>query len=303
MSGRLFVLAVDHRASFRKWSSLHHDGPVSAAELSDLKLIVADAMVVAAERHSIDAGQMALLCEPEYGAAAIRRVQQAGLRVVVPVEKSGQREFIFEHGDTGYAAAIERSGADAVKALVRYNPSSGGARNARSRERLARLGEYCERYGILFMLELLVPPGRADIDENGDPRPGYDSLVRPGLTVTAIGELRAIGLRPQWWKLEGQPNAPSFAAVAAATGAIEGSTSCLVLGRAASMPQVVKWVKGAAVTEGFSGFAVGRTLWSPPLSGVLRHRSSRERAVAQISERYLSLADNYRLAERRARFS
>jgi len=307
VTGRLFVLAIDHRASLRKWSAGVLGAEASAAQLSELKLIVADALVEATEHATgepaghadgLQRVEVAMLCEPGYGSAAMARVARAGIQVIVPVEQSGRQEFIFEHGDDGFAAAISESGADAVKALVRYNPSQANKeRNAASRRRLAMLGRYCERNGVCYMLELLVPPGPDDVDERGEPSPGFDSSVRPGLTLRAIAELRELGLCPKWWKLEGQPGLTAFKAVADATGASSGTTACLVLGRAAPITQVLDWVRQAAATEGFAGFAVGRSLWSPPLSDALRGSCSRDEAVAWIAEQYVSLVDAYEAHE------
>jgi len=307
LSGRLFVLAIDHRASFRRWSSDVLGAEADAALLSEMKLIVADALVAAtmmARAHGLGTDEVAMLCELEYGAGAIARARQAGLPVVIPVEQSGQQEFAFEHGEDGFAAAIAESGAGAVKALVRYNPSPANEeRNARSRTRLGLLGRFCEQRRVPYMLELLVPAGEGDVDATGQPSSQYEASVRPGLTLRAIAELREIGLHPQWWKLEGQPGTAGFEAVAEATGAMTGATSCLVLGRAAAMMQVVEWVEQAAVTTGFAGFAVGRTLWSPALTETLRGDLSRAGAVTEIAECYLSLVDAYRRAEARGRVS
>ncbi len=305
MSGRLFVLAIDHRESFRRWSTGVLGAEADAARLSEMKLIVADALVAAtAGAHELRSGEVAVLCEPEYGAAAMARARQACLTVVIPVERSGQQEFEFEHREEDLIKAIAESGAGAVKALVRYNPSPAcDERNARSRRRLSLFGRFCEQRHIPYMLELLVPAGVGDVDATGRPSLEYETFARPRLTLRAVAELREIGLRPRWWKVEGQPGPAGFAAIAEATGAAAGSTSCLVLGRAAPMTQVVEWVEQAATTPGFVGFAVGRTLWSPTLAKAIRGEISRAHAVTEIAERYLSLVDAFREAEARGRVS
>jgi myo-inositol catabolism protein IolC len=147
------------------------------------------------------------------------------------------------------------------------------------------------------MLELLVPPGPDDLEPDGNVTPAFDAGRRPGLTCQAIGELREAGLEPTWWKLEGQPDGASFAAVARAAGSTGDGAGCLVLGRGASAAQVRHWVAAAAMTSGFRGFAVGRTLWSWPLAEVLRGRLSRERAAAAIGGGYASLREAYISAE------
>jgi myo-inositol catabolism protein IolC len=302
---RSFVLAIDHRVSFRRWAAgcLGHEA--SAAVLGSLKLVVAEAVVQSLgppagggrqPTTDLTAHEAAILAETEYGSAAIARAREAGVRVVVPAERSGMSEFIFEHGDE-FPAAIVASGADAVKALVRYNPSSDPDRNARSRRRLVRLARWCEEARYPLMLEVLVPPDERDLDEGGNVRPDFDAAFRPGLTCLAITELRAAGMRPQWWKLEGQPDQARFADVAAASGATAGETSCLVLGRAAGGAQLMAWVEMAAATAGFSGFAVGRSLWAAPLEELLLGRIPATDASRRISDAYLELVGTYQRAE------
>jgi len=295
---RSFVLAIDHRVSFRTWAARCLGQEASAATLGALKLVVADALVAAlGAAAGLAVDDAAILAEPEYGSAAIARARAAGVRVVVPAERSGMPEFIFEHGDE-FPDAIASSGADAVKALVRYNPSSDPDRNARSRRRLTRLARWCEEAGYPLMLEVLVPPAERDLDDDGAVRSEFDSAIRPALTCTAIAELREAGMRPRWWKLEGQPDRARFADVAAATGAAAGETSCLVLGRGAGGAQLTEWIEAAASTAGFSGFAVGRSLWAGPLEEMLLGRLSAEEATRRISAAYLELVGSYERAER-----
>jgi myo-inositol catabolism protein IolC len=240
--------------------------------------------------------ELAILADTEYGTAAMARAHDVGVRVVVPAERSGMPEFIFEHGDD-FATAITASDADVVKALVRYNPSSGGDRNARSRAGLRLLAQWCEKVDLPLMLELLVPPGAADLDQSGHTDPDFDHQRRLPLTLSAIAELRETGMRPQWWKLEGQADPSAFSKLARATGAADGETTCLVLGRGAGEPQLLEWIDMAARTGGFSGFAVGRSLWMGPLEKVLRKRLSAEEATWQIGQDYLKLIHEYEQAE------
>jgi myo-inositol catabolism protein IolC len=307
--GRSFVLAIDHRVSFRTWAARCLGEEASVGTLGALKLVVADALVAAlgvappmagargASVSGIAVDEAAILAEPEYGSAAMARAREAGVRVVVPAERSGMPEFIFEHGDE-FPAALAASGADVVKALVRYNPSSDPDRNARSRRRLTCLARWCEEAGYPLMLELLVPPSEQDLDDDGIVRSEFDSETRPALTCVAISELRDAGLRPQWWKLEGQPDRARFADVAAATGAAAGETSCLVLGRGAGGAQLTEWIETAASTAGFSGFAVGRSLWAGPLEEMLLGRLAAAEATRTISAAYLELVGSYERAER-----
>lgn len=281
-----FVLAIDHRNSLRHWymgltGAGAADTPTATAALTSAKVLVAEALLAAATGMH---GQPMLLIDEEYGGDAIATVRAGdkNVQVVIPAERSGQPEFIFEHGDD-FGARIEASGADIVKALVRYNPSDDPERNARSRAGLLRLAKWLDERDLPLMLELLVPPTPAQASEQ------FDNAVRPGLTRAAIGELSRAGLSPAFWKVEGQPSTAEFASLAAATG----NGRCLVLGRGEDAEAVGRWVAMAAAAPGFSGFAVGRTIWAKTLGEWLTGARSRDDAVATISANYLHFAGIY----------
>ena len=278
-----FVMAIDHRNSLRHWyTDLGRGVPESAtAALTSAKVLVAEALLAAAKYKQ---GQPMLLVDEEYGGEAIATVRAGdkNVQVVIPAERSGQPEFIFEHDDD-FGARIEASGADIVKALVRYNPSGDAERNARSRAGLLRLAEWLDVRGMPLMLELLVPPTPAQAGTE------FDNSVRPGLTREAIGELSRAGLAPAFWKVEGQPSTAEFAALAAATD----GARCLVLGRGEDAEAVGRWVAMAAAAPGFSGFAVGRTIWAAPLGEWLTGTRGRADAVAAIAANYLHFTGIY----------
>jgi myo-inositol catabolism protein IolC len=281
-----FVLAIDHRNSLRHWymgltGAAAADTATATAALTSAKALVAEALLTAATSKQ---GQPMLLIDEEYGGDAIAAVRAGNdnVQVVIPAERSGQPEFIFEHGDD-FGACIEASGADIVKALVRYNPSGDPERNARSRTGLLRLAEWLDEHNMPLMLELLVPPTPAQASEQ------FDNEVRPGLTREAIGELSRAGLSPAFWKVEGQPSTAEFASLAAATA----NGRCLVLGRGEDAAAVGRWVAMAAAAPGFSGFAVGRTIWAEPLGEWLTGTRSRDDAVATISANYLHFVHIY----------
>ena len=279
-----FVLAIDHRNSLRHWyTALTGAARADGAALRAGKVAVADGLLAAIADPRFG-GQPMLLIDEEYGTDAIGRVRDAGagVKIIVPAERSGEQEFSFEHG-ARFGEHIVKTGPDIVKALVRYNPAGDAGRNGRSRSRLLELAYWLGDHGLPLMLELLVPP------ESGQAGPDYDTAVRPGLTLRAIDELRAAGLSPGWWKVEGQPSTAAFAGLAAATH----GGRCLVLGRGADGEAVGRWVAMAAAAEGFAGFAIGRTIWAGALGEWLTGRTSREAAVATITDRYLGFAATY----------
>jgi myo-inositol catabolism protein IolC len=294
-----FVLAIDHRNSLRRWyvalTGAAEATALSAggAALSAGKVVVADGLLTALADPAY-AGQPMLLVDEEYGQDAIARLRDAnaGVQIVIPAERSGEPEFIFEHG-ASFGEHIERAGPDIVKALVRYNPSGDQERNARSRHGLTELARWLDDHGLPLMLELLVPPapgaGPAVESKHRDAKT-FDDEIRPALTVAAISELSEAGLSPAYWKVEGQPSTDAFASLAQAAS---GDGRFLVLGRGEDATAVGRWVAMAAAADGFSGFAVGRTIWVQALADWFTGQASRDDAVAVIAANYLHFTGIY----------
>ena len=286
-----FILAVDHRNSLRGWlASLGVAEQETTARARRLKSLCVAALAQARPRLQVDETPMLLLDE-EYGVDAIPAARSEHLAFVIPAEQSGQPEFVFEHGD-GFPAAIEQAAPDAVKALVRYNPAGDGERNARSRAQLIRLQDLLRQGSTRFMLEMLVPATEAQQAQLGD---RFDEELRPQLTAEAIEQLAADGLRPDWWKLEGN-NSAAAAQIVATAARSTATTGALVLGRGQDRESVIRWVQIAAASGSFVGFAVGRTLWMDPFAALVADEIDERETVNRIAEAYLDIASAYRSA-------
>jgi myo-inositol catabolism protein IolC len=287
-----FILACDHRNSLRGWlGSLQVPATETDATARKLKNLCVEALIEARPQLHADEVPMLLLDE-EYGVEAIPNAKASDLQVVIPAEKSGQAEFLFEHGDD-FGRAIDRVDPDAIKALVRYNPAGDAELNRRSRDQLKVLQDYLTDSGRRFMLEVLVPPTPEQMADAGA---DFDDQLRPALTAEAIGQLAATGLRPDWWKLEGN-NDPAAAAIVSNAAAPAAEIGCLVLGRGQDRESVIRWVQTAASAGSFVGFAVGRTLWMDPFSALVREEIDERETVTRIAGAYLDIASAYRTAE------
>ena len=63
--------------------------------------------------------------------------------------------------------------------------------------------------------------------------------------------------------------------------------------RRAEEARVERWLSVAARTEGFSGFAIGRTIWRDTIRAYVRNERSREDAIEEIAENYLAICRRY----------
>jgi myo-inositol catabolism protein IolC len=295
----LFILAFDHRGSFqKKWFGIAGN-PTSEETLriADGKELVFEGLEVAISKGA-RAETAGGLVDEQFGAPKRipERIRAAGMKLAMPVEKSGQNEFDFEYGDE-FGDHIERFGPDFTKVLVRYNPDGEEELNRRQAERLATLSTWLADRGRSFLFELLVPAEDEQLASVGGEVERYDAELRPGLMVRAIAELQDAGVEPEIWKIEGlerREDCERMVAQCRAGG--RDRVVCVVLGRGAERAKVERWLTSGAGVDGYVGFAIGRSIWGDPLAGFLGGSVSREQASEQIADNYLHFVETYEAA-------
>jgi len=278
-----FLLAFDHRrslmTSFFEAGDEPERGQVSTAR--EVKTVIADGLLAAIRRSRVDRRDAGGLVDATYGGIAIDRLRTSGVRFAVPVEASGKRELEFEHPD--WRQRLEAIRPTWAKVLVRYNTSGDRAMNGRQRDRLLELQSAATEVRVEFLLELLVPPEPAQRADD------YDTATRPGLVIDAIDELRAAGIEPDLWKIEGLEQRQDCRTVAEHAGA-----PCVVLGRGADAEAVERWLRAGAGI--FGGFAIGRSIWWDAARAYVGGSADRDATVSAIAERYGHFVDVYHAA-------
>ncbi len=293
----LYVLAFDHRGSFQS-KLLGIPGTPTDEEVAKIlraKQVIYAGFLRAYEGES-DREGLGILVDEQFGSEVARAARELGVAVAVPVEKSGQNEFDFEYGEQ-FGEHIEALDPTFSKVLVRMNVEGDREMNRRQTERLARLGDWLHEHDRKYLFELIVPAEPHQLAQvNGD-ADRYDRELRAGLMIDAIVELQAGGVEPDIWKIEGLDTTDDCDRVARATraGGARDHVHCVVLGRGGNEQKVIHWLQTGAVTPGYSGFAVGRTIWWDALTGWLENGDD-DAAAEAISAVYRRLLDAYRAA-------
>jgi len=296
-SGDLYILAFDHRGSFqKKMFGIEGDPTAEQTEtITDAKRVIFEGFLTAlGEGAPRDAG--GLLVDEQFGADVAKEAHKEGLLLAMPVEKSGQDEFDFDHGDD-FGAHIEEFDPAFSKVLVRYNPEGGremADMNRRQSERLKRLSDWLHDNDRKFLFELLVPATEDQMQTAGGDSDRYDQELRPKLMLAAIRELLAQGIEPDIWKIEGLDKREDCEAISELVRS-DGRSGvvCVVLGRGADDAAVDHWLRQGAGVPGYVGFAIGRTIWWDALKGYLSGDLSREDAAAQVSTNYRRFIATY----------
>jgi len=289
---RLYVLPFDHRHSFQTklfgWSGAL--SPEQTAQAADAKNVIYDAFKLAIG-SGIPKESAGILVDEQFGRKILIDARARGYITICPTEKSGQVEFDFEYGER-FAEHIEEFRPTLSKALVRYNPRGDTPLNQRQAMRLRSLSEYLHnRSSIGFMIELLVPAEKSQLEQFGGDQKAYDRRLRPRLMVEAIEQLQEAGVEPDVWKVEGldsREDCEEVVAVARKDG--RDNVGCIVLGRGEDERKVREWLATAAGVSGFIGFAVGRTSFWNPLVKWRAKEIRREEAVYAIARRYCEFA-------------
>jgi myo-inositol catabolism protein IolC len=294
--GKLYILAFDHRGSFqKKMFGIQGDPtPEETERIADAKHLIFEGMLDAV-RQGAEAGATGVLVDEQFGGNIPQQAREHGLKLAMPVEKSGQDEFDFEYGED-FGAHIEKFDLDFSKVLVRFNPDGDAAMNERQVVRLKRLADWLHDHDRRFLFELLVPATDEQLASVGGDTDRYDTELRPELMRRAIEAAQNAGVEVDVWKIEGVDEHSDAAMLAeqARSGPGREGVTCVLLGRGASTEKVEHWLQVAAPVDGFIGFAIGRSIWWDALQAFLAQELDREAAAAQIAENYLHFVQIYK---------
>ena len=295
----LFILAMDHRASFGKTLFEVKDDnpdPEQVAAMTSAKRMILEGLRAALP--AVTYGRAGVLVDERYGQDVINAARGGEQSVVlaIPVEASGHDWFTLEWGGhwLGHVEAIRP---DYAKVLVRDNPDFDPAEREQQFGRLAQVSAGLHGIGVPLLYELLVPATGAQLDRAGHDASAYDRDIRPGLVAQVIADNQAHGVEPALWKVEGLETAEAAHQVADQARAGGRPTDLIVLGRDAPAERLDHWLEVASQVSAFVGFAIGRSIWE---DAVRDYEASHHEEVAasaarsQIAERYLGFVAHWK---------
>jgi myo-inositol catabolism protein IolC len=288
----LFIFAMDQRASLLKDTYGRAEGVPEdeddAEQVRDGKLLVYRGLLRAVAGGAARE-RTGVLVDEEFGADVARLAKEAGLKLAMPLEKSGQDWFELQYGDD-WLAHVDAFDPDYVKVLVRDNPAFDPDERQQQAERLAGIAGVLHEHNRVFLVELLVP----GTDEQKSSVDDYDNDLRPDLMVQVIEYLQDAGLEADVWKIEGVNKREDAERIAAATRRNgRDDVKCILLGRDAPQEQLDHWLRVAAPVKGFVGFAIGRSNWEQALDDVVKKGLPAEGAEAIIAANYRHYVDTW----------
>ena len=293
--GKLHILAFDHRGSFQKTFFGVQGDPDGAetARIADAKGVIYEGML-AALAAGAPRQAAGVLVDEQFGADVARKGRAEGLKLAMPVERSGQNEFDFQYG-AEFGDHIADFDPSFSKVLVRFNPEGDAGMNERQSARLKELGDWLHANDRAFLFELLVPAEPHQLEAVGGDVGRYDVEARPALMQRAVVELQGAGIEPDIWKIEGLDRREDCEMIAEQTRAGEGRAGvvCVVLGRGADDAAVDHWLRTGSGVPGYVGFAIGRSIWWNPLKAYVDGSLPREEAAQKIGANYRRFIEVY----------
>jgi 5-dehydro-2-deoxygluconokinase len=271
----LAILAMDHRSQFEDLVGELGADPERIPRFKALALRAVDRVAEGREGFG-------MLLDGRYGLDTLARASDFPYWIGRPIEVPKSRPLEFEgSGDVG----VELSQwplRQVVKCLVFYHPDDAEELRARQERQLVRLFDACRRTRHELLLEVILPEG----------------IPADSTTVArAISRIYALGVRPDWWKLEPAADAEAWSRIAEAVR--RGDSYCrgvVLLGLSAPEEELVASFEVAASFPLVKGFAVGRTIFNTTAQRWFAGAIGDDEAVEELAERFSSLVQAWRRA-------
>ncbi|MGO8832999.1 MAG: bifunctional 5-dehydro-2-deoxygluconokinase/5-dehydro-2-deoxyphosphogluconate aldolase [Roseiarcus sp.] len=269
----LMALAIDHRAQLEAIADEAHAPRERIGAFK--RLAVEAAARVAAGRPGFG-----VLLDGKYGREALFRAADHGFWIGRPVEEPGARPLDFEFGGSLGAKLIEWPLCHTIKCLCFYHPDDPPEMKVRQDRELLRLHDAARTLGRELLIEIIA-------SRHG---PIHDTTI-----ASVLDRLYAIGVRPDWWKLESQASATAWDNIARSIAAHDPyCRGVVLLGLEAPERQLAgafAIARGCALVK---GFAVGRTIFAEPAQAWFAGRIGDAAAVELMAGSFARLCEMWR---------
>ncbi len=273
----IMALAIDHRAQLEAMADEAH---APSERIGAFKRLAVEAAAKVAQGRP----GYGMLLDGKYGREALFAALGHGFWIGRPVEEPGSRPLDFEFGGSLGAKLIEWPLAHTIKCLCFYHPNDAPQIKARQERELLRLHDAARSIGRELLIEIIAA-------KNG---PINDNTI-----AEVIERLYSLGIRPDWWKLEGQASATAWRAIARVIDVHDPwCRGVMMLGLEAPEAELAESFAIARSCDKVKGFAVGRTIFNGPARDWLAGRIDDAKAVELMAQSFSRLCAYWQKAER-----
>jgi 5-dehydro-2-deoxygluconokinase len=274
-SDTLMAFAIDHRAQF---AALAQEVGVGHDRVAAFKVLA----VEAAARVAAGRPGFGMLIDDTFGREALFRAADHPFWIGRPVEEPGSRPLEFEGGGSLAARLLEWPVGHTIKVLCFYRPDDPPDLRERQERELLRVHDAARGLGRELLVEIIC---------------GKHGTLEAGTVAAVLERLYALGIKPDWWKLEPQADAAAWRATAAAIERNDPLCRGIVLlGLEAPAPKLEEAFAIAAREPLVKGFAVGRTIFNGTARHWLKGEMTDEAAVTDMAGRFQSLVEAWQRA-------
>ncbi len=275
---QLLAFAIDHRSQLEKMAD---EAGAPRSRINDFKRLA----MAAIGQVSQGAPGFGTLLDDTYGREAMFDAAKLDLWVGRPLEQPGSRPLRFEFGQDVGSRLVEWPVTHTIKCLAFYHPDDPQALKDEQAGTLRTLYEAARKVGRELLVEIIA-------GKNG---PLDDRTI-----ARALEELYALGIKPDWWKLEPQASAAAWENISAVIAKHDPwCRGVVLLGLDAPEEELAKGFAAVAAQPIVKGFAVGRTIFSRAAQGWLSDKMTDEEAVADMAARFGKLVKMWNTARDR----
>lgn len=204
-----------------------------------------------------------------------------------PVELPGSRPLRFEFSQDIGSQLVEWPVEHCIKCLCFYHPDDPAELKAEQQQKLRALFEAARKVGRELLIEIIAGK-HGKLDENTIPR--------------ALEELYALGIKPDWWKLEPQASAAAWTKIEAVITTNDPyCRGVVLLGLEAPLAELEVAFAATSDASVVKGFAVGRSIFAHAAEEWMAGRMSDRAAVDDMAQRFEQLTKAWLAArDRRA---
>jgi 5-dehydro-2-deoxygluconokinase len=273
---KLLAFAIDHR---KQLEDMADKLGASREKIAPFKRLAIQAI------GKVSGGKpgFGTLLDDTYGREAMFDAAKLNLWVGRPLEQPGSRPLRFEFTQDVGARLVEWPVTHTIKCLAFYHPDDPQELRDEQAQKLRTLYEAARKVGRELLVEIIA-------SKNGP----MDQFT----IARVMTELYAVGIKPDWWKLEPQPLAAAWDEIGKVIDKNDPHCRGIVLlGLEAPEDELKKGFEAVAGKKHVKGFAVGRTIFNEAATEWLQGTIGDEAAVSMMADKFAKLVQIWATAQ------
>jgi 5-dehydro-2-deoxygluconokinase len=265
---QLLALAIDHRKQLEEIA----DGIGAPRErIADFKRLA----IAAIGKVSGGKPGFGTLLDDTYGREAMFDAAKLDLWIGRPLELPGSRPLRFEFTQDAGARLVEWPVTHTIKCLAFYHPDDPAELKAEQSQKLRMLYDAARKVGRELLVEIIA---------------GKHGTLKSDTIPRALEELYALGIKPDWWKLEPQASPEAWSMTGKTIAKHDPYCRGIVLlGLEAPEAELAEAFRAAAGQPSVKGFAVGRSIFTDAARQWLGGSINDKQATEDMANRFASL--------------